>query len=728
MQGIVEEVIYSNAENGYTVMSVDCSGEEVIATGYMPYVSEGEGIKLTGIWKNHPEYGRQLSVSAYEKEAPTSKTALMRYLASGIIKGIRLATAKKIVDKFGDETLSVIEAEPERLAQIRGISSAKAAQISIEYAHQQKFQSVAMFLQKFDIGMSLIMKVCKYYGSDAVNYIKQNPYVLSDDIYGLSFLKVDKIGLQLGVDVNDKRRLMAAIKYVLMQNAYGGGHTYVAKDKLISDIATNFSCDVAACENSLKALEIEKQVYTEFINETEAVFLSDFYTAERNIAAKVCALAGEKGFFSKAKAEAALKKWENENSIELADEQREAVKCALTGKIMIITGGPGTGKTTIVNAIVGIFKSSGYKVALAAPTGRAAKRISEITGFSAGTIHRLLEYEFNPEANDSGFKRNAFNPLEDDVIILDEASMIDVVLGADVMAAAKNGAGIVFVGDANQLPPVGAGNLLSDMIESGAVNVVRLTKIFRQAAKSLIVTNAHKIINGENPELKDRNSDFFFIENQSAEDTAKLICDLYEKRLPKAYGYDSLRQIQVLSPTKKGICGVGNLNKLLQQRINPPSGNKSEIKHGEYTFRTGDRVMQIRNNYDVEWKNKSSDDRGSGIFNGDMGFIENVDKMNRFLIIVFDDSKEVKYSFDMLEDLALAYCITVHKSQGSEFDAVIMPAFYTSPMLMKRNLLYTAVTRAKKLVVMVGASGAISAMVSGENDNKRCTSLLQRLR
>lgn len=725
--GSVEEIVYTNYENGYTVCTLDCSGEMVTATGYMPYISEGENIKVFGIWKKHPEYGEQLNVTMYEKMPIAGASAILRYLASGIIKGVRLSTAKKIVDTFGDDTITVLNTCPERLSEIKGISPAKATEIAVEYARQQSLQHSVMFLQEYGISASMALKIHRQYGSDTVEYIKSNPYILVDDINGISFHTADKIAFKMGLDPNNKERIMTGIKYILMQSAYSAGHTYLPEEELVSSAVRFLGADIVPVENSITALCAKKDVKTEIVDGRVCAFLSEFLYAEQNIARRINYMIKDKPIYNSAKAQKLTDKWEKDNNFELAPEQKHAVISALSNKVMIITGGPGTGKTTIVNSIIHILKNDGYKVALAAPTGRAAKRISEVTGEKAKTIHRLLEFEFSYDDSEQKFSKDEFSPLDKDLIIVDEASMLDVSLASSLLAAMKTGAGIIFVGDSDQLPPVGAGNMLSDIIESGRIPVCRLTKIFRQAAKSLIIQNAHKIVNGAEPILDDKSSDFFFMSIPDAISAADTICDLYEMRLPKAYGYDFKKQIQVLSPMRKGILGVNNLNKLLQARVNPRTKFKAEIKHGEFIFREGDKVMQIKNNYDLTWNSIEDSSSGSGVFNGDIGFISKINRETHAVTVIFDDTRKIVYNFDNLNELELAYAVTVHKSQGNEFDAVIMPAYHCAPMLMKRNLLYTAVTRAKKIVVLVGKKSAVSAMVASESTQTRYTSLKYRL-
>lgn len=726
IEGMVEEIVYTNYANGYTVCTLDESGSMVTATGCMPYLSEGESVKLTGNWTTHPEYGEQFSVRLYEKVLPTTSAAILRYLGSGAIKGIRLATAKKIVDKFGDDTLSVLLNEPHRLAQISGISPQKAEEIGYLYAKQQSISSTVMFLQQYGIGAQTALKIYRRFGQDAVSYIKDDPFVLVDGQSGISFKTADRIAYAMGIGAENLSRLRAGVKYVLSYNALNSGHTYLPFSDLRSAAARMLGVSEDEAERAIYSLSIENAVILQEIDGVQGVFLEKMFASETYICRKVSQMTRKAGLLPSKEAERLVDEWESENTFTLADEQRKAVIGALSSKIIVLTGGPGTGKTTIVNTIIEILREKEISIALAAPTGRAAKRMSEVTGLEAKTIHRLLEITYTEDEDFKLFARDEAYPLEEDVVIIDESSMVDVCLACALFKALKPAAHLILVGDADQLPPVGAGNLLGDLISSGAVRTVRLTKIFRQAAQSMIVQNAHRIISGENPILNAADSDFYFVARGSADTIAAAVAQLCKTRLPQTYGYDPLRQIQVLSPMKKGIAGVKNLNKLLQQSLNPPSPDKTERKAGERIFREGDRVMQTKNNYDLVWEADGDGEPGTGVFNGDMGFIEEIDLAGKRLTVAYDD-KRISYTFDMLEDLELAYAVTVHKSQGSEFDVIVMPVYSTAPMLMKRNLLYTAVTRAKQLVVLVGNEAAIRAMVAADGETRRFTSVCWRL-
>jgi len=723
IEGAVEEIVYSNYANGYTVCVVDVGGDMVTATGYMPYLSEGESVKLTGSWTTHPEYGKQFSSSYFEKILPSTSGAILRYLGSGIVKGIRLATAKKIVEEFGDDTLTLIATAPQRLAEIKGITKTKAIEIGNSFAEQQGAQSVVMFLQQYGIKTSVAFKVYRRFGRDAVTHVKDNPYVLASEIDGITFQTVDRMASAMGVEKNNRNRIMAGICYILQYNAYTKGHTFLPLDDLTYTAVNMLEIDTAEAERAVHALCLEKQAYTKQIGGKDAVFAASLFTSETLVAKKLELLCAEKPMVKDGDIDALIQTEEEQMRIKLAPEQKSAVKTALQKGVMVLTGGPGTGKTTIVNAIISIMKREGLSIALCAPTGRAAKRASELTGMKASTIHRLLEIGYNEGDPSMEFARDETNPLEEDVIIVDETSMVDIPLASGLLRAVNPDARLILVGDVDQLPPVGPGNMLGDIIESGAVPVVRLTQIFRQAAESMIVQNAHRTIHGEDPVLNGDGSDFFFVNRISAEDIAHTVAELCKTRLPSKYGYDAARQIQVLSAMKKGLAGVKNLNAILQESLNPAEPHKNEKTFGDTTFRRGDKVMHIKNNYSLEWESTTSDDAGLGVFNGDMGFIKDVDVLNKKIEVIFDDDRLVVYDFNQIEELELAYAVTVHKSQGSEFDVVVMPIYQAAPMLMRRNLFYTAITRAKKMVVLVGKKESMSVMVSEDGELVRYTGL-----
>lgn len=727
VEGSVCEIIYANYANGYTVCDVECTDKTITATGYMPYVACGDTVRLCGAWVNHPDYGVQFSVKEFEKKLPDTSAAILKYLGSGIIRGIRLATAKKIVDFFGDDTLNVILNYPKKLAQVNGISESRAEEIGKEYAKQQSMQKIMMFLQNYGIGSATAIKVHKHFGTDAVDIIKKNPYILANEISGISFKTADKIALMLGGKTDEPERIKSGILFILSNNAQSMGHTFLPKDELVLKTQRELGVEIAQAEAAVLSLVGENRVYIQNICGYEAVFLESMLFAESLISNKILAMINEEKIMEQKEAEDFIAAWEQSRNLKLDEKQREAVHRAAESGIFVLTGGPGTGKTTVLNAVIDMFEKKKINCALAAPTGRAAKRLSEMTGRSAQTIHRLLEIGYSGDDEIKSFTKDETNPLEQSAFIIDETSMIDVNIGCAFLRAVKLNSRVVFVGDADQLPPVGAGNMLSDMLKSGVIPTVRLTKIFRQAEKSMIVRNAHRVMQGLMPLANEKNADFFFIERNTGEQIAETVCELCKTRIPVAYNQNPMTQIQVLSPMRKTTAGVNNLNICLQRALNPYSKSKNEYKHGSVIYREGDKIMHIKNNYDIEWESVSGAEEGMGVFNGDMGFIEKIDLENRELYAVYDD-KRVCYSFDMIDEIEHAYAITVHKSQGSEFDTVIMPVMQMPPMLMRRNLFYTAITRAKKLVILVGRSEAVWQMVSNDYDAKRYTSLESRLK
>ncbi len=726
VEGSVEEIIYSNYENGYTVCVIDANGDMVTATGCMPYLGEGDVVRLSGLWVNHPEYGKQFSVKGFEKRLPATADSILKYLGSGVIRGIRLATAKKIVDAFGEDTLNIIMTEPHRLAEIKGISADRAKEISEDYQKQLGMQSIIMFLQNYGIGAVMAMKIYKRFGSNAVDKIKQNPYILSNEIMGISFKTADKIAFSIGHLPDSMERIKSGIIYILSSAAQNMGHTFLPKDELIYNAVSELGVEIAQTENALISLIGEARIFSQEITGQEAIFLEDMLYAEGIIARKLFSMINEKEVMSEEKAEEFINRWEKDNDTELASEQRQAVLTAAKMGAFVLTGGPGTGKTTVVNIIIDMLEHAGLKVALAAPTGRAAKRLSEVTGREAKTIHRLLEVGYCDDDTVRSFTHDETNPLVESAFIVDESSMIDVNLGSALLRAVKPNARMILVGDADQLPSVGAGNMLSDIIDSGVVPTVRLTSVFRQAQKSIIVRNAHRVMQGLMPLVNEKDTDFFFMARSSIDEVEETICQLCAKRIPEAYGYDAMLNIQVLSPARKSGVGINTLNAALQKVLNPYSLYKSEHKSGSVIFREGDKIMHTKNNYDIEWESLTSSETGMGVFNGDMGYIEKIDEQNRVLYAVFDE-KRVMYDFNMLEEIEHSYAITVHKSQGSEFDVIIMPVWNVSAFLMKRNLFYTAITRAKRLVVLVGMSEAVEKMVANNSDSVRYTSLKWRL-
>lgn len=727
ISGKISEIIYCNEENGYTVCEVESTREGTFtATGYLPFVNPGDNVILTGEWVTHPDYGEQFKVTSFETTLPDDEESILQYLSTGIVKGVREGTAKKIVEHFGADSLTVMQMSPERLSDIKGISLKKAIEIGENFAKLQAVQGIVMFLQKFGISANTAMKVHRTLGQNAVEIIKKNPYILADKIDGINFKTADNIAFILGHAKNSSERIRAGIKFLLTSAAYMSGHTYLPKEILLKDIEYNLGITEEEAESALSSLVLEHDIYSDIISNREVCYLSSFISAEEYIARRLTSLSltEQKFGMNDLEIENFIDTIEKEKSVKLAAEQRNAVITALKSSCMVLTGGPGTGKTTAINVIIEIIKSLKLKIALAAPTGRAAKRMSEVTGCEAKTIHRLLGVI--PDS-DNGFTHDERNPLSADVLILDEVSMIDVQLMYAVLRAVKGGARIILSGDADQLPSVGPGNVLDDIIKSEIVPVIRLERIFRQAEESLIIVNAHKINRGEMPELSAKNKDFFFLKRTNIDETAKTIIDLYKNRLPNSYKINPISDIQVLSPSKRGPAGTVILNKSLQYAINPPHVLKNEYKSGQIIYRVADKVMQTKNNYDIPWQ-KENGEHGMGVFNGDMGIISEISTKDKIMTVIFDDDKEVEYPFAYLDELDLAYAVTVHKSQGSEFPFVIMPVCNFAPALMCRNLFYTAVTRAKSMAVLVGSEHAVLRMVNGAEVHKRFTGLDEKLK
>lgn len=718
LSGSVEEIVFRNANNGYTVLTMLCDGSEVTAVGNMSDVNVGDELKLTGTWKNHANYGEQFAFEYYEQCLPSGAASILKYLSSGVIKGIGRATAKRLVDEFGDDTLEVMQKQPERLAQIRGISKEKALAISAEIQRAFGMREVMMYLEKYHITPKESVQIWKQLGADAVSLIEANPYILCMKDIGVSFERADTIAAALGKSEDDTFRIRAGTQFIIAYNA-GNGHTCLPRERLMNVTADYLRLTPEQINAAISEMITDGTVTADMLGEREFIFLPDYYRSESYAAQQL-------GIMLKfpperiVGAEAALEAFEKRQGIEYAALQRKAIVEALSGGMLILTGGPGTGKTTALNAIIELYEACGIKVALAAPTGRAAQRMSEVTGREAKTIHRLLEVEW--DNNDRPlFKRNERNLLSCDALILDEMSMVDAALFEGVVRALPIGCRLIMVGDTDQLPSVGAGNILGDLIASGKIPVVQLTEIFRQSMQSLIVTNAHRIVHGEMPELHRTDSDFFFMACGDREKIASTIVDLCTTRLPATYHYSPLCDIQVLCPGRKGELGVMDINKRLQQVLNPPDTGKPEINMPVYTLRKGDKVMQTKNNYDLVWT-KSDGTDGTGVYNGDIGMIEDINKSSKTALVRFDD-KLVIYDHDAMISLDLAYAATVHKSQGNEFNAVIIPMYYGAPQLCYRNLLYTAVTRAKKLLILVGNVGTLRKMVENNRKTLRYSAL-----
>lgn len=732
IEGIVDDIIYQNEENGYTVCTIEYEGEELSCVGGMPGIHPGEEIRIVGTWSMHPVYGKQLKVDAYDKSIPKTVQGIERYLASGAIKGIGPKTAKKIVKHFGLETFKIIENEPIVLAQIQGITEKKALEISEVFQAQHELRTAMMVLQEYGITPTYAIKIYKKYKDQTIQVIKSNPYKLAEDIFGIGFKKADEIAERIGIEKEDPQRIKTGILYLLSHFSLSG-HTYMPKDMLLQEAFDLLRVDGSLVENALIELSMAKQVMIKTYEGVPCVFSMYLYRSEEAIARKLTNLSAlyDKDIAIDFNKE--MMQTEKDLDIILVEEQREAVRHVLSHGVTVITGGPGTGKTTTINAILHMLEKMQEEVLLAAPTGRAAKRMSEATGKVAQTIHRLLEIGYiKEESTRQLFNRDEENPLEADVIVIDEMSMVDVNLMNGLLKAVTEGQRLILIGDADQLPSVGAGNVLKDIIKSERIPVVRLTQIFRQASQSAIVMNAHRINKGEYPLTNAEKTDFFF-QNRAVQDQVReTLVQMITTRIPKYQKVDPIKDIQVLVPMRKGLLGVYELNKALQAALNPESLTKMEKEYRGAIFREGDKVMQIKNNYNTPWKiyahNKMPIDEGVGVFNGDCGIVTDIDLARELLTVTFDDQKTVEYEFAQLDELELAYAITIHKSQGSEYPVVVLPLHSGPPMLLSRNLLYTAVTRAKKMVVGIGLRDTMNRMVDNNKEVERYSSLARHLK
>ena len=732
--GFVNECIFENEDTGYKVLEVESDDGLQLMTvvGIMPDLQVGEHIEARGRWKEHNTYGEQFEVSTFSRSLPQDKDAMERYLGSGAIKGIGAALAHRIVEKFGDNTFHIIETEPERLAEVKGISSAKACEIGEQFAAQSATREAMVFLQSFGLTPNMSMRIYKEFGLKTVSVLSQNPYILAERVQGIGFRRADEIARQMGIPEESPGRIRGAIRFAL-QNAAGEGHTYLPLDKLEDEVYRLIGLSGLMVENALTESVMEGQLIQKRELEEERVYLKSFYAAEAGVARRLMELIEQPQEISEDVYKLRMQKIEKEQKIELSEEQREAVLAALKEGVLIITGGPGTGKTTIINVLLELLEQDDKKYMLAAPTGRAAKRMTEATGRDAKTIHRLLEIQFG--IADSGkqiFQRDEEHPLETDVVILDEVSMIDVTLMNHLLKAIVPGTRLILAGDKDQLPSVGAGNVLKDMIQSEAIVVKKLTKIYRQAAMSDIVVGAHLINQGQYPVFNQKDTDLFFMKRKVKEDVIRTMVEVILKRMPKFAGCSPVDDIQVLTPMKRGLLGVENLNPRLQEALNPKSSKKAELEYRDMVFREGDKVMQIKNNYSMAWKvlNRYGYplEEGEGVFNGDVGRVKQINTKNRTVTVLFDEKRQVEYDYVDLEELELAYAITIHKSQGTESPIIVLPLHSGPEILFSRNLLYTAVTRAKRYVVVIGDEAMVHKMVDNDRQAVRYSSLEARLR
>ncbi|MCX0404011.1 SF1B family DNA helicase RecD2 [Clostridium perfringens] len=730
LNGIVESIVFKSSDTGYTVIKFRENNIIHTAVGVLPHVKEGQNLKITGSWVNHSQFGKQFKVEECEEILPTSKDGIEKYLSSGIIQGIGPVTAKKIVNKFGEDTLNILDNNIERLKEIEGIGKKKLETIIESYREQRELKNITIFLQTHGLSVNQCLKIYKKYGASSVDTVKNNPYIICDEISGIGFKTSDKIARSLGIEIDSPFRIQSGIRYVINEFC-ANGHTFMPKDELINEASNVLTVSGDIIEENIKNAALDRKIKLEKVNDKEGVFTIPNYYCELGITNRILTLAISNFQDISVDVDHLILQFEKKNNITFAESQKDAIISAFQNGIEIITGGPGTGKTTIIKCIIEIFETCGLKVLLGAPTGRAAKRMSESTGKEATTIHRMLDMGVF-EKEESVFVTNAEeHSLEADVVIIDEASMIDITLMNALLKSIKVGTRLIIVGDVDQLPSVGAGNVLNDFIESGFTKVVRLKEIFRQGKESMIVVNAHKINKGEMPKLNEKGTDFFFIRNDIQEGILNTIIDLINTRLPKFNSnWDKLKSIQVLVPMKKGVLGVTNLNERIQNVLNPKAPYKKEKEFRSMVFREGDKVMQIKNNYSLKWTRIAGkgEHEGLGVFNGDMGFIESIDLEGKKLSIIFDDERRVIYDFMYLDELDLAYAITIHKSQGSEFPVVIIPAYMGAPLLMNRNLLYTGITRAKEMVVVVGIPKALKYMVDNTRSMERYSSLNWRIK
>ena len=733
--GYIDHIIFRNEENGYTVMVVKNSEneEELTCVGSFPAVSQGTTIQASGIYTHHPVYGKQFQISSFVEKIPEDTYAMERYLGSGAIKGIGAALAARIVRRFGEDTIRIVEEEPERLAEVKGISEKKAREIAAQVTEKTEMRKAMIFLQKYGISLNLGAKIYQKYKDSLYTVLQENPYRLAEDISGVGFKIADEIAARIGIHADSDYRIRSGMLYTLLQ-ASGEGHTYLPKEQLFARCAKLLGVDESYMEKHLMDMLLDRKLVMQEKKGEKIIYPSQYYYLELNTARMLCELniccPEDENIVEKR-----IAAIEKETGTVLDEMQKKAVTEAASHGLFILTGGPGTGKTTTINAIIRFFEGEGAELRLAAPTGRAAKRMTEATGYEAQTIHRLLELNGMPEDDRSAgavhFERNAQNPLEADVIIIDEMSMVDIHLMHSLLLAITAGTRLILVGDENQLPSVGPGNVLRDIIHSGCFPVIELTKIFRQASESDIVVNAHKINRGEPVEIHNKSRDFFFLKRYDADMIIRVVIALIQDKLPR---YVNARpfEIQVLTPMRKGLLGVERLNQMLQRYLNPQDGSKKEKTLGDRLFRQGDKVMQIKNDYQMEWEVRGRYgipvEKGIGVFNGDTGILREINEFAETAEVEFEDGRFATYSFKQLEELELAYAITIHKSQGSEYPAVILPVLSGSQMLLNRNLLYTAVTRARKCVTVVGSEETFAEMIRNEKQQKRYSALDERIR
>lgn len=737
IEGILTEIIYQNEVNSYMVGIFETDEEEITVVGYLPFINKGDSLRITGKFVEHKDYGEQFKIETFEKLMPQTLSALETYLASGNVKGVGPATATKIIDTFGEDTIHILKYEPEKLARIKGISRNKALEMSESFIENWEVWQIVGFLERFGIGAESAKKVYNLLGINAIAEIEANPYILIDISRGVDFQQIDQMAIELGVERENQKRVKSGIKYALIKITYNG-HCCTLKQNLIEYVKQLLNVNDLVIEDGLINLTVNDEIVIENRDEEEWVYLYSFYKAEKQIAERITKLDKAKNVKKVSNIEKELKLVEEHTDILLSEKQKEAIKAINDNNVTIITGGPGTGKTTIIKSIIEIYRQKKYKIVLCAPTGRAAKRMTETTGEEASTLHRLLEIGKVDE--ESLFKKeNNYQgaPIDGDIIIVDEVSMVDMFIMSYLLDCIYFGTKLILVGDSDQLPSVGPGSVLQDLIESKKISTVHLDKIFRQAAKSKIIVNAHRVNNGKNfinkddPDLEeDSKQDFFFIKENNQEKVLEQVLSLCNGRLKKFGDYDFFESIQVLTPTKKGVLGTKEMNKALQQELNPSRQGEDEKTSMGAIFRIGDRVMQIKNNYDMTWEKRNGDslEIGNGVFNGETGTITNINEKEKNIRVKFDDEKVCWYQFNELEQLEHSYCITIHKAQGSEFDVVIMIIPQAAPMLLTRNLLYTGLTRAKKLLIVIGNERIVDYMIKNVDSKKRNTGLEFKLK
>ena len=726
LEGMVSDIVFKNEENGYTIAYLANENDEITIVGCMPTLSVGESIEVEGKWVNHKTYGSQFEVNSFMPITPSSLEGIYVYLSSGMIHGIGEKMAKRIVDKFGVDTLDIIQNTPERLTEVEGIGMKKVKQIQESYEENRELRNIIIQLSPYGITPNYCLRIYKKYKEKAIDIINKNPYRLAEDVRGIGFKIADEIASKIGIDKYSPERIMQGIIYTLNQSL-ASGHTYLPKQILIEQSVKILGVEPKFVENGIMDLAYNQKVHLENNDGQILVYLMMYYICENGVCKEIIKLSQHDIKDLHINIDEEIKIVEKEDNISLAKNQIEAVKEAINNGVTIITGGPGTGKTTTINTIIKIFENNDQKVVLCAPTGRAAKRMSETSNKEAKTIHRLLEMGFGSDSEELVFFKDEEDPIDADVIILDEASMVDIILMYNLLKAVKLGTRVLLVGDSDQLPSVGAGNVLKDIIDSKVIKTVMLNEIFRQARESMIVVNAHKINNGEPLFLNVKNKDFFFLRKNTNEEILNEIVGLVSERLPNFYKFDKLKDIQVLTSMRKGDLGVNNLNIELQKYLNPPNKYKQEEEFAKRIFRVGDKVMQIRNNYTRKWETEDKSESGEGIYNGDIGYIFHIDKDKKTVYVLFDKVKLSAYKYDELDELDHSFCTTIHKSQGSEFPVVVIPIVWAPPMLLSRNLLYTAVTRAKKLVVLVGDVRYLEQMIKNNRINDRYSNLSYKL-